>query len=330
MSAKVFVVLSTNTKKIINVFFHNYKFKIVSLIIAVLVFSYTEMQSLSEKVVTIPLRVQDQPSNRALANDIPSSINIYLIGKESHLDSIDVNLLSAVISFKGIPIGQHQLIPAITGNIPPEVKIARMIPDRIPAELTAIGSKIVPVVPELVNEPSGEYSVRGTRVIPSSMLIKGPNTIIKDIINLRTEPVYLDDIKNDYTRAVTINKNYSSLIQFERDKTFMVTIFVGSKYIRKNILFHSVVFTNLSSKVEIPPLEYVHVSNITVKVLSVDADIFRPEKDIKFLIDLTEYTKPGLYVLPIQPVHPDFIVIESFFPKELTVELQAPSFKLFR
>ncbi|MGD1821308.1 MAG: hypothetical protein ACPKM0_00920 [Pleomorphochaeta sp.] len=82
-------------------FFDNWKPKLISLILALCVFSFFHYYSHSSRFVTIPLQVV-LPSDYEAESLIPTSVEVEIIGDNNIIYLIDPNLIVAVIDFSTV------------------------------------------------------------------------------------------------------------------------------------------------------------------------------------------------------------------------------------
>jgi len=284
------------------------------------------MQKQVERVVNIPLEVKRIPFSLAVSSELPTGVNLYLKGTHSGFANIDYNEIKAVISLNRSRPGKKNyrlLASHIKGNIPDNIRILKIVPERVEINLSPVRSKRVKVVPRFEGKPKKRFDLLNWDITPKTLRIKGPASIINEIIELDTELIPLGDLSTDKEVEVGISKNISSLINFNEEIRFKVNIVIGSAYQDKISPGPvAVMIRDLSTNFTIQNTNVLKVSNVHYEISYINENSFNAKRDFHFFIKFQPTTEPGTYIMPIEYETSDFFIIKSFTPPNVFIELK--------
>jgi len=180
--------------------------KLVSLAIAIVLWSVVLGSRNVEVTKEIPLEVVT-PADLVPANDIPSHIAFRLSGPKAFLrtildrreDPIRVNLAGAKPGLVTYRFFSDNI------RVPIGVKVLQIIPASIPIRIEMVKRRDVPVRVEIRGAPPEGYRLVKTEVKPEVARIKGPESRVDGITELRTMPVDVSNLKQTLDREVAID-----------------------------------------------------------------------------------------------------------------------------
>ncbi len=106
--------------------------KILSLLVAVLVWNFYRTEPTSTRVLTVPLEYGDPPQHLALTEDPPATILLRLRAPEATFRALADRGISARIDLSSLTTGQ-QFIPVTASNfqVPAGAEVLRIEPDLV-------------------------------------------------------------------------------------------------------------------------------------------------------------------------------------------------------
>ena len=309
----------------VNLFRKNLLIKLMSIMTAIIIHAYVEMGKRIEKVIRVPLIIENQPSKLAISQDLPESVSIYLQGSRLGITEITEDRLFAVIDLKGKQPGLDVYQPVLKGDLPSSVIIERMSPDKISIDLSAAKTKLVTVKPQFVNSPSNDFAIEKYRVYPQRIYISGPENIIEDIIEIDTAPIDLKGVENNTKFKTKISKNINPLIDLKswEDREITVSVKVDNLFeeviLREQIPIN--IKTSLASNFSILEKNSFVVNTVDLEIRSDYLEKFDFETDIQFYVNLGQIDRLGEYEVKIEFTDNENFKVKNFFPNFLKLTI---------
>lgn len=192
----------------------NWLLKLLSLTFAVVLWFFVMGEQKLELGYAVPLELKNVPPGLMVANDVPSLVDVRISGPRTLL----MNLRPSDIS---ISVDLKDLQPGLTSfkrlderlNIPSALKVTRLSPSFVDVKLERIKVKAVTVTPVTTGTPAEGFRLQEVTTTPDKVDIEGAESELKDIVDVPTEPVDLDGVKENFTLMVPLNYRgkYTSL-----------------------------------------------------------------------------------------------------------------------
>jgi len=184
----------------------NWGLKLLSLVLALLMWFFVVGEQQSEVGYTVPLELKSLPSGLMVANEVPSLVDVRIVGPRTLL----MNLSPKNI---GITVNLQDLKPGLTSfkrlderlNIPSGLKVTRLSPSYIDVKLERVSAKQVPVRVVLAGEPAENHQLGQVRVKLARVEVSGAESEIKAVSEVPTEPIDISGIKESFTQMVSLN-----------------------------------------------------------------------------------------------------------------------------
>lgn len=182
--------------RILTLLAHNSGAKLISLIIAVVLWVVVLGSRTVEVTKEIPIEVQT-PGELVVSNDVPEKVVFKLAGPKAFLraildrreDPIRVNLSGAKAGMVTYRFFSDNI------RLPIGVKVLSVSPPSIVVKLEGIKRKEVPVRLELVGTPPEGYQITRTLVTPKTVKIRGPESKIESVSEIPTQPIDLLNLR---------------------------------------------------------------------------------------------------------------------------------------
>jgi len=120
-------------------------------------------------------------------------------------------------------------------DVPQGVSVLAVDPASFVINIDKFAEKLVPVVPDLVNEPAPGYIVSTVGASPSRIRLMGAATILDTISAVRTTPVDLAGLTEPSKRSVALNLNDSSGVQPVEEGLIEINIEIEEKIVERMI-----------------------------------------------------------------------------------------------
>jgi len=201
------------------------------------------------------LKYQNLPKNLALINasDNLSSVKIVLHGPKNILNN-SISNIEIPVNLNNVTQGQNKIKIFATGiNLPEGFKLVEIIPDEITVTIDKKTEKKVLVVPELSGEPSENFEIEKTTVTPSHIIVKGPETLLKSMSEIKTEIININGLAKSVILETQINI-HDNAIHINDNSKLLVNIKITEKRIEKKLQnIRLEVISDNTKKVNISP-----------------------------------------------------------------------------
>jgi hypothetical protein len=189
----------------------NLTLKVISLILAFLLWMQIAGQQTVQRTVAVPLEFINMPSELVITNDYPKEVSV-LISKPSSVQ-MDERRLAAVIDLRGYSPGSEvvPLTETSIRNLPSGVKIESIEQRRIRLQLERTMTKLVRIEPEIVGEIATGFEISSVRTVPEEIRISGPESRIARISTAETASIDVAGRQVSFSQNVYLDLEDPSL-----------------------------------------------------------------------------------------------------------------------
>src|SRR5688572_18689348 len=183
------------------IFIEDWSLKLLSLAIAIVLWLLVTGQN---EPVTAHLNVQlnfIRPQSLEISNDPPRTVDVMLTGSRTKLDDLTSLDLVATVDLSEQRAGERVLRLADKAQIPlPQgVKVDGYQPSAIPVRLEPIVERQVVIEPRLEGKPVDGFEVYSVQPNKGSVTVRGPESRVLALQNVRTESIWLGGRKESFT-----------------------------------------------------------------------------------------------------------------------------------
>jgi len=194
MKSKIYKLITTNIW-----------LKLISLMLAVILWFFVVSKGRAVIVLDIPIEFRNVPVNLEVA-DTPGAISVSIEGHERLLKRLKQEDIRIVIDLSNFKKGKTlYTLHADDIKLPNTLTVTKISPQTIKFTLEKMGKKWVPVKPIIVGSPAEGYSVKKVEVFPRVVEIKGPENIIAKIYAVKTEPIDVTEISDNLQYRAYLN-----------------------------------------------------------------------------------------------------------------------------
>lgn len=203
--------------------------KVLSLVAAVVlwIFVMNEQNPLAERVVSLPVTIQNLDSDRQIVVNSISNVQVKIRAPRLQLAEFNDSELKASIDLKGLGIGTHEVSVKI---LPPQgIDIVEVSNPRVEVALDDLITQQVHVVVGTEGTIGKDVQVKSLKAIPSFILATGPASEIGNIKEAKVT-VNLNEVTDSFkTEATPILANRDKLSSFWRLNPSRVVVEVEIK-----------------------------------------------------------------------------------------------------
>lgn len=173
--------------------------KAVAIFFAVLIWLAIDVQLHETSLLqNVPVTINYDPSEVVL-EDTVYTVDVLVKGSRRRLETVtsgDIRIEASIPSH--VPVGIYfyylGISPRNVSHTPPGIRVSSISPSNLDIQLDRIVTKgNVPVRVRYDGELRQGYKLIRHSVIPMTVDIRGPNKIVKDVTELMTEPIFLDE-----------------------------------------------------------------------------------------------------------------------------------------
>lgn len=298
--------------------------KVLSIVVAILVFAFYRLNRLEDRYVSVPL-VVSVGEEFVPSSPLPRTIRLTLRGEPNALVTVLEEDLRASLDLTHAS-GEGMLRAPVTierrgsalGVDPLEITSD---PAEIPVTLERKLHKTVPITPSFRGYLGPGYELSSFSLEPAEAEVAGPASAVERVIDLSTDPIELSGRGSDFQAEVRIfAKDPLVQVTGKGTATFSATILQSTD--TRTFEGIPITVTDLAGGLALgDPLP-----TCTVRLRSSAAilkDFVLPAGALT--LDLGQAAKPGIYTLPLDLRLPDGVALDSINPPAVTIRVVSAS-----
>ena len=173
-----------------NIFLRNWGLKLFSLLLALVLWLtlIPEEKIFSEKTLTVPLELHNIPSQMELVERPLSNVDVKIRAPQRILNQFTsvtvhaaLNLERASVEQTEYPLNKNMI------SLPSGGEVMDIYPSQVNLKLERTKEVMLQVEPSLTGELQEGLKLEKIEVIPNEVLIKGPESKVKETFKVRTE-----------------------------------------------------------------------------------------------------------------------------------------------
>jgi YbbR domain-containing protein len=204
--------------------FRHLGLKLLSLGLAVLLWTAVAGEEIVERGLRVPLELQQMPGGVELTGEVPTAVDVRVRGASGALSRVAPGDIVAVLDLRGARPGRR-LFPLTPDQVraPFGVEIVQVMPSAVAMAFEASATRMVPVLPSVDGRPAPGYIVGKLTADPPSVEVVGPESAVKRATEVLTEPVLIAGAKGRVRDTVTIGV-LDPTLRVQGAKTAVVTV----------------------------------------------------------------------------------------------------------
>lgn len=214
---------------------NNLGLKLLSLFLAFMVWAHIAGQQRVQRSVAVPVEFINMPTDLEITNDYPKEVNVVIerpisVRMDERQLAAVIDLSSAEAGTTVLPLTEHNI-----RNLPSGVQIEGIEQRRIRLQLERVRKKTVRVEPEIVGQPAQGHQLREVRVVPSDVLISGPESRLEGVTTAGTESVDIRNRSRSFSQRVYLDLPDPRL---RIENASSVDVYVAIEEERRQTSFH--------------------------------------------------------------------------------------------
>ncbi|MFZ4617058.1 MAG: YbbR-like domain-containing protein [Rectinemataceae bacterium] len=296
--------------------------KVLSLVTALLLFVFYNLNRLEDRFVSVPLGVT-LSDDYVPSTVLPRGVRLTLRGEARSIVTILEDDLKASVDFSRVRaegVTKASVVVERRGSAlgidPLEIVVE---PAEVLVNLERKVRKVVPVTPSFRGYPEPGYEMSTFGLTPAEAEVTGPASAVSRVVDLSTEFIELTGRTVDFTTETRV---------FSRDPLVSVVGLGTASFhaeVRAAIDYRKVEgfrpkVTGLEDGLVLAsPLPSCTIRLQASKALLAD---YQPAEDL-VIIDLANVRRPGVYTFPLFARLPEGFALDSLDPESVTIRIAA-------
>ena len=179
--------------------------KVVSVVLAVLIWLIVSGEQIVERAFRIPLEFTNLPAALELAGNAPNVVDVRVRGSSGALSRLAAGELVAVLDLRQARSGQRLF--HMTGTdvrAPFGIEVVQVTPSSLAITFETSATKAVSISPILEGQPADGFEVRRIIADPAVVIVAGPATAVRETDEAITEPVSVANASDTVTEIVNV------------------------------------------------------------------------------------------------------------------------------
>ena len=177
--------------------------KVLSIGFAVLLWMFVAGEETVERGLRVPLELLQVPDGIELLGDVPTTVDVRArrirhAGASARRRRRGLDLRTAKSGRRLFPIGPDQV------RVPYGVQVVQVTPSAVAMAFEASAARQVPVVPSVDGRPAAGYIVGPMTAGPPAVEVVGPESLVKRVTEVLTEPVTVAGAKEAVKETVSL------------------------------------------------------------------------------------------------------------------------------
>lgn len=168
----------------------NKSLKLLSLFLAVALWFAVGGEERTETTLSLPLEIVNLDPGLMITSEVPSGLQVRLAGPRSIVRTLTQSRVVHSVDLGGAKAGRHSVAfgPG-SFSFPRGVSLIRVQPNPLVLNLAETAVRTVPIQPALIGTPPEGFEVKGVKIRPTFITIKGPAEELQDLKVLSTLPI---------------------------------------------------------------------------------------------------------------------------------------------
>lgn len=302
---------------------HRWHIKVLSIVLATVLFWLYRTSSMEERFFSIPLEIQLDESF-VIAQDHINNVRISLRGNEEIYSILEEDITAVVDFSRNKQEGSYrepvQIYKGGTALAVENLEI-RVEPGEMVLYQEEKVERSLTVEPSLKGFPSLGYELTQFFVSPSSVTVIGPRSQMEDLDSIKTETIDISERYEDFTVSSRLEKPTPQIL-FPGGEVVEFRGVIGEAILVRTISNITIALVDLSPG--LVPAEELTQGSITLQGSQLDLEKLK-EEDISFILDCSGLNRPGTYFLPLQVDLPLDLTVLNYLPRTISLELKEVS-----
>ena len=288
-----------NNKELFFKIIENWPAKVLSIALALILFTFNRLNTLTTRLLSVPLKVETS-SMMIAASAYPQNIRVTLRGEDDSIMSIVDSDIEAFVDLTRYESGGVYSAPvqirrkgSALGIEPLEIAVN---PLEISVRLDRRISKLIPLTAAIRGRVAEGFDLVSFSLNPAEIVVVGPLSLLETVSEIQTEPIDLDGRNSNFNMETGI-ANPNPLFVVRGSGVADFSGFISPSVSVRSIESIPIVLIGLDPDFEADMGG--RTGSIRIEGAQSEIDQFQPHPGF-FTVDCTGITGPGTYSLPVK------------------------------
>jgi YbbR domain-containing protein len=212
-----------------NLLLRNGQLKLVSLLLALLLWIALNGEPKSEVSFKVPLEFRDSPKTVEILGDTLNSVDVRVSARSSIIKRVDASNLTASVDLSDWSLGERTYsLSEANLTVPFGVTVIKITPNTIRLRFERTERKTVEIRPRVIGNPAQGYHVIGVSCDPDHAELEGPASHLAPVQTISTDSL---DITGKSSRVTARLHLYvqDPLVRLATQKETLVDVSIAPK-----------------------------------------------------------------------------------------------------
>jgi YbbR domain-containing protein len=172
---------------------NNWFLKVVSLLLAALLWAAVSNEASSEIGLDVPLEYRNIPARLEITGDMTNTVQVRLRGASNVIKGITAKDVATKIDLTEMRPGEKTItLSPQNVQAPFGADVIRVNPSSVRFTLEPTLTKNVPIVPTIVGRPPDLYEIGQVLLRPNRVEVEGPESRMNTLSSIATVPIRID------------------------------------------------------------------------------------------------------------------------------------------
>ncbi len=307
-------------RKILLKITENWTAKVLSLVLAILLYAFHQWSSMETRVVSVPLRVQTDANFTPAGDYGQQSVRVSLRGEPNSIYPIAENDIEAYLDLQGKTKGTYNAPVLVRkkgsalGVDPLEITVD---PVEIFISIDRKENKSLPIRADTRGSLRNGYRLASWTLTPEHVTVDGPADVLANISEMVTEYIDFNDRDTDFSVTVRI-LNHEPLAAIRGSGTAEFKGVVQEILTQRTYENLSVTLKNLDPRFAV--ISPAPAGSLSVEGRERDLDRYTGREALS--ADCSRIQAAGDYTLPVDLIIPVYFNSTAYMPSSITITVQ--------
>ena len=217
-------------------FLENIGTKLISLLIALLLFFFVREGQTENKVLTVPIELK-VPRGVVQTNEVARQVELHIAGPKATVDRLTPESLGPLVvdlSPFGIGASTYFFQKEMISTLPKDVSVTSITPSYVAVRIEKEVSRSLPITPILKGRPARGYHVDRYSMSDKEAELIGPTSLVDRTDFLETAPIDISGATKSVTKQVPIRLPAPST-RLSKTEPVTVTIHIVEEIAERSI-----------------------------------------------------------------------------------------------
>src|SRR5215475_7224496 len=185
---------------------YNWPLKIVSLVLAAMLWMAVANEASSEIGLEVPLEFRNIPPQMEITGDTTNTVQVRLRGSSNVINEVTPKNVATTIDISSMKPGD-KIVALSPQNVqaPFGTEVIRVNPSTVRFTLERTLTKTVDIVPTVAGQPANGFEVGQVFVNPNTVEVEGPESLVDMLSAVATTPIRLDRKQSSFEQTADLD-----------------------------------------------------------------------------------------------------------------------------